>query len=149
VTPQERIEAAKKKIADQREAHENARLEQHAIDLEKLAELEAEHGPDRLVRVGLKSWGSGAATIVVARLPAARDVVFRRYEQTIAKAKPGTTQVLDASHQLTESCLVYPAKSTDPALYAATMELAPGAHTHLALLIAKGVQGAEDEGKGD
>lgn len=141
----ERIAAAQAKIAAQREAHENARLEQHAADLEKLAELELEHGPDRLVRVGLKSWKDGAATMIVAKLPAKRDAVFRRYEQTVSKAKQGTTQGLDASHLLAESCLVYPLKKDDADCYEATMELAPGALTHIAILIAKGVQGAADE----
>ncbi len=148
MTPQERIEAAKKRIADQRESHESARLEQHATDLEKLAELEAEHGPDRLVKVGLKSWKEGAATMVVACVPAKRDTVFRRYEQTISKAKSGTTQHLDSSHLLAESCLVYPSKKNEPELYDATFDLAPGALSHLALLLVKGAQGADDEGKG-
>lgn len=151
MTPAERIKAAEAKREALRAAHAEAHAEQQAIDFEALVALEEEHGFERVLRVDIGGWksGVGAATMVVARIPDRREAFFRRFEQTTAKAKQGTTQSLDAAHLLAEACLIYPSKKDHPELHEATLELAAGVLTNMALQVAKIVQGnAEEEKKG-
>ncbi len=147
----EKLDALEVRRQAIREAHAAAYEEQLLADMTALVDLEEEHGFERTVRVDLGSWksGVGAATMVVARIPGRGSDMFKRYEQSIARAKSGTTDMLNAAHQLAESCLVYPSKKAAPELYEATMELAPGVLTNLALQVSKAVQGhAEEEKKG-
>lgn len=151
MTPEEIIKGAEARREAIRKAHGEAHLAQQAVDIVALVELEEEHGYERIMRVDIGGWkkGVGAATMVVARIPDRRETFFRRYEQTVAKAKPGTTSALDAAHMLAEACLIYPSKKDHPELHEATMELAAGVLTNLALQVAKIVQGnAEEEKKG-
>lgn len=150
-TAAERIASVEARRQKLREGHAAAHAEQLAIDMEALVELEAEHGFDQILRIDLSAWkaGVGAATMVAARVPLASESVFRRFEQTVSKAKSGTSSAHDASQTLARSCLVYPSEKSAPELYAATMELAPGVLSHLALQVVKAVQGnAEEEKKG-
>lgn len=150
-TPAERIAAAHAKRAAL-QAQEKALFdEQQAADLEALVDLEAEHGFDRVLRVDLTGWkpGTGAATMAVVRVPYGSEAYFKRFEQTIAKAKDGSTTRVDAGYTLARACLVYPSEKDAPDLYKATMDLAPGILSHLAHQIVKAVQGqAEEEKKG-
>lgn len=151
MTADEIIKAAEARREALRAAHAEAHKLQQAIDIVALVDLEEAHGFERVLRVDIGGWkaGVGAATMVVARIPDRREAFFRRYEQTVAKAKPGTTAALDAAHMLAEACLIYPSKKEHSELHEATMELAAGVLTNLALQVAKIVQGnAEEEKKG-
>lgn len=155
MTPAERIAAALEKREKLKAAEAEAFAEQQAADIEALVELEAEHGFERILRIDLNGWkpGMGAATMVVARVPLASESLFKRFEQTIAKAKPNSTEGHTAAIQLGEACIVYPPRPKPAemagSLYAATMELAPGVISNVALQVSKAVQGqAEEEKKG-
>lgn len=133
--------------AKEAEAHE----EQELVDLEILADLEAEHGYERVKRIDIGGWkpGCGAATMVIARIPLASESYFKRFEMDVSKAKPGSDAVLGAHHQLARVCLVYPTKDKHKDLHEATFELAPGLLSHIAHVIVKAVQGKADEEKKD
>ena len=142
-----RLEATREK---KREELEKARLAQYALDLQRLVDLEDEHGQNGVIRVNLsKVWksGVGAATMAVVKLPEDKDRLFRRFEQAAAKSKSGD-ETLKAGHLLAESCLVYPSKKDDAECYAATINLAPGVFSMIANAIADRVQGSKEEGKG-
>lgn len=144
------IAALEAKRDKSREELEKARTVQYAADLERLVELEDEHGQNGVLKVGLsKVWkkDKGAATLAVVKLPEEKDKLFRRFEIAAAKSKSGD-ETLKAGHLLAESCLVYPSKKDDPELYAATINLAPGVFSMIANAIAERVQGSRDEGKG-
>lgn len=150
-TPAERIAAAQQRRDAIREEHAHAYAEQQATDLEVVAALEDEHGFERVLRIDVGGWkaGEGAATLVVVRIPKSSESVFKRYEQTVSKAKTGTTAGLDAAHMLAEACLLYPSKKNQKDLYDATMELASGIRSNMAFQIAKVVQGNAEEEKKD
>lgn len=147
-TPEQRKAAALAKRELQKKGEAEAFAVQEADDIERLVELEGEHGFERVLRIDLNGWkpGAGAATLVVARVPFASEKVYKRFEETVSKPK---AENLKAAHALAEACLVYPHRTDDAALYAATLELAPGLLTHVANQIANAVQGrAEEEKKG-
>ncbi len=143
----DRIAAAQARRATQKAAEAEAHADQLADDLEALADLEGEHGYDRVLRIDLRGWkpGAGSATMVVARIPLKREDLFKRFEQSAARAKSGTDDALKALHQLAESCVVYPARKGD--LYAGTLELAPGILSNIGLQLVQHVQGAAEEEK--
>jgi hypothetical protein len=150
-TAAERKAAVEEKRAAMRAELEEARAEQEATDLEALVDLEAEHGFDRILRVNLRGWkkGVGAATMVIARVPERKESFFKRFEQTISKAKEGSGARLDALHALAEACIVYPNKKTQKELYDATMELASGITSHVGSEIVNWSQGKAAEEKKD
>lgn len=151
-TPDEVIAEATERRARNRAAFDVAHKAQFAIDFVALVDLEEKHGFGRVLRVDLGGWKAdvGAATLCVVRLPEGRDADFRRFEQTVAKAKrEGTTQNLEAAHFLARACLLYPSEKEHPDLYKATLNLADGILTNLANQIAEAVQGkSPDEKKG-
>ncbi len=125
-----------------------AYAEQEVADLEATADLEAEYGTGRIVRVAIRCWkpGVGAATCLVARVPEKRESFFRRFEQQLVKSKPESTARLDAMTTLAEACIVYPQRGGE--MYNATVELADGVLSNIAKQITDLVQGkAEAEGK--
>ena len=147
----DKIRALEERRAKNRAAHEEAHAEQFAKDFERVIELEEEHGFERVLRIDVGGWKPdvGAATLVVLRVPTASEKLWKRYEDTVAKAKPESTTRLTAAHVLGEACLLYPSKSTDADMHKATMELASGILSNAALQVAKVVQGnAEEEKKG-
>jgi len=155
VSAQERIEAAnaKKAAAEARqgllqEEFDADFAEQEAIDFDALVALQEEHGIGRIEKVSIDSWkqGIGAATMVVCRVPLASESYFRRFEQTISK-KDSTVNPSDAGRTLARSCQIYPSEKAQPELYKATMNLADGALSKLAVLIVNAVQGRADEEK--
>jgi len=157
-TPEERLAELREKIAAQqarRDANKIAwalaHAEQLALDMERLASLEEEHGFERVQRFDVPAWnpGEGAATMVIARIPRAKEAIVKRFEQTSARAKEGDGKILDAGHVLARSCIVYPNETTERALYDATMELAAAMLSHVGVQVMKLVQGkAEEEKKG-
>jgi hypothetical protein len=150
-TPADRIAAALAKREALKAQEAEAFAEQQAADIEALVELEEEHGFDRVLRIDIGGWkpASGAATMVAARVPMGSEKVYKRFQETVAKAKPQSTTTLTAATVLGESCLIYPPKSDAKDLYEATLELAPGILVHVGQQIAKAVEGkAEEEKKG-
>jgi hypothetical protein len=150
-TAAERIAAVQAKRAALQATEKAAFDEQQATDLEALVALEEEHGFDRVLRVDVGGWkpGTGATTLMAARIPLASESYYKRFEQTVAKAKDGTTVKVEAGYTLARACLVYPSEKGEPELYKATVDIAPGILSHLAHQIVKAVQGqAEEEKKG-
>lgn len=151
LTAAERIAAAQARRDAQKAAEAEAFAEQQAIDLEALVDLEAEHGFERIVRIDIGGWkpDSGAATMVIARVPMKAEKAVTRYEQTVSKAKDGSTTRHDAAVTLASFCLVYPDRGTAKDLYDATLELAAGVLFHVGVQVMRVVQGnAEEEKKG-
>lgn len=144
MTAAERIAAAQARREALKVAEAEAHAEQQATDLEALVELEAVHGYSRIVRVDLAGWKPGAASMVVARIPLGSEAVYRRFEQTVAKAKKDSGDAMAAGATLATACLVYP---DDKALREATLDAAPGILQHVALQIVTAVQGAAEEQK--
>lgn len=149
MTPEQYAERKAARIKAIEEAH----AEQLAKDLERLDQLEEEHGYERVVRVNLNGWqpGHGAATFVVARLPMTSEIVYKKFQQQIqipVKSAQDAKRADQASDQLGEACMVYPDRKTEPELYKATTELAAGIIGHLAAEVVRAVQGkAAEEGK--
>lgn len=145
----DRIAAAQARREALKAAEAEAHAEQLATDLEALADLEAAHGFDRVLRVDLRGWkaGSGATTMVVARIPLRRESHVKRFEETAARAKSGTNEGLAALHTLAEACIVYPHRKDHAEAYAATMDLAPGILSNVGLQLVQAVQGAAEEEK--
>lgn len=136
--------------AARKAAYEEAYETQKLLDLERLDELEEEHGYGRVLRVDLGNWrdGSGAVTLMVLRLPLASEAVFKRFQQQVASDKASTAAKVEAGEVLARSCVVYPNPKTEADAYNATVEMAPGVLGNLALQIVTAVQGrAEAEGK--
>ena len=144
------IEEIEARRAARRAEHDKAHAEQYAKDFEALDKLEEEHGYERVLSVTLKGWrsGEGAATMIVVRVPRAREAIFKRFQQQVNSNKAGAKQKVEAAELLGSSCLLYPSKTDDPECHEATMDLAPGVLGHAAALIVEAVQGeAEEEGK--
>ena len=147
VSAADRIAAAQARRDALKAAEAEMFAEKFATDLEALAELEAEHGEARVLRIDIGGWkpGAGAATMIVGRVPTKKDSIYKRFVDTVAKQNADNVKATDT---LAAACLVYPARE-DADLFAATMELAPGALTTLGLQLVKAVQGhAEEEKKG-
>jgi hypothetical protein len=133
-----------------RQAHIEAHETQRLLDLERLDALEEEHGYGRVLKVELGTWrdGSGAATMMVLRLPLASEAVFKRFQQQVSSGKASPASKLEAAEVLARSCVVYPHPKSEADAYNATVEMAPGVLGNLALQIVSAVQGrAEAEGK--
>ncbi len=145
----DRIAAAYARRQTLKDSEAKAFEEQQASDIEALVTLEEEHGFERVLRIDLKGWtpGKGAATMVIARVPFAREALFKRFEETVSKPKADN---LKAGHVLATSCIIYPnRKDDDTEFYSATVDLAPGILSHVAAQIVQAVQGqAEEEKKG-
>ena len=129
---------------------DDARTEQEANDMERVAELEEEHGFGRIRTIPFDGWeaGRGAATLVAVRIPLSSEKHFRRYQDTAAKAKDGQGRTA-AVITLGASCLVYPDRNTEKELYDGTIELADGVIGHAGAVVIDVVQGnAAAEKKG-
>ena len=149
--PAERIAAAMAKRESIKASEALAFAEQQATDIEALVDLEGEHGFERIIRIDIDGWkpGVGAATMVVIRVPLSSEKVFKRFQDTFAKAKEGSTTKSDAGITLGRACVVYPSEKTDKALFDATIELADGVLAHAGGQIVGRLQGsAEEEKKG-
>lgn len=149
LTAKERILAAQKKRDAVKTSEEEPRDEQLATDLERIADLEAEHGYDRIIRIDLTGWrpGMGAPTLVGVRVPMQSEKKCQRFIDQINRAKEHSKERLTAQDLLGESCMAYPEPGSDA--YKAALEIAPLILSHAAAQIVKASQGqAEEEGKG-
>lgn len=139
-------QAKRKAIAD---SEKLPYLEQRAADMETLAELEAEHGSDRVLRIDLKGWtpGKGAATMVVVRLPLSSESVFRRFRTKVSKRELKPHEGVEAEEELARACMVYPHPKNARELYEATIDIGPGLLAHAATEIVRWAQGKAAEEK--
>ena len=148
MTPAERIAQAEKRREVREKAYAEARELQHADDLEALDKLEDEHGWGRILRIDLDGWqpGSGAVTLIAAKLPLSSDATFKRFaQQSVGKDKKAQA-ILDSGDAFGSSCVVYPAPDSEA--YRATIESFAGVLGHVAVQVVKAVQGrAAEEGK--
>lgn len=154
----EQIEELNERRAKGKATHDAAWKAQHLVDLAALADLEDEHGYDRLVRVELRGWkaDSGATTMAVAKRARKSDKLYKRFVDMVRRSRKGEkvddAEVERAGNLLAESCLVYPAppaKQGDGGAYESTLELFPGLLTSVAGAIVTAAMGrAEEEGKG-
>jgi len=145
-----RIAAAKKKREMTAEAERLPKLEQQATDMEIVADLEAEHGTERVIVIPLSGWvaSRGMVTMVAALLPEATDHKIKKIQQIASNDKTTGNEKLKASEQLGRQCLVYPSPKEHEAAFAATTELAPGILNRVANDVIKAVQGKViEEGK--
>lgn len=134
-----------------RDANDQAHEQQYAKDLERLVELEEEHGFERVLKIDVDGWqaGEGAATCIIVRLPKSSEHVFKRFQQSIM-GNASEAKKAEAAELLGASCLVYPSAKVDgeAELYKSTIEIAPGILGHAAQQVVKKVQGtAAEEGK--
>jgi len=145
----ERIAAANKRREEQAKIEAKAREEQEAVDLESIADLECEHGFDRIIRIKIGTWkpGIGAPTSIAVRVPLGSEMNCAKFIQRINKAKEGSQERLTAQNDLAKECWVYPPLGTDA--QKAAIEIAPLIYSNAALQIVQAAQGqAETEGKG-
>ncbi len=125
--------------------HTEARKPQQITDLKRLVALKTEHGADVVCYVELSRYKPGAATMVIALLPASSEFKYKRFQQTTHSDKAKSGAKLEAGEQLARSCMIYPHPKDDEDLHEATVEFAPGILGHLAHSIVKAVQGRDDE----
>lgn len=148
MTPAERIAQAEKRREAREKAYTEAREAQHADDLEALDRLEEEHGWGRTLRIELDGWqpGSGATTMIVAKLPLSSDATFKKFAQQSVGKEKKPAAVVESGETFGASCVVYPEPSSDA--YRATIESFAGVLGHVAVQVVKAVQGrAAEEGK--
>jgi len=145
-------EALQKRIADAQarrkavvDAETLPKLEQRAVDMERLAELEELHGSERVLRVDIIGWkpSLGAATMMIALLPETSDSKFKRFQHVVNNPKAKPAETVDAGDTLAASCIVYPSRKDDAEkdCYTATVNLAPGVLAHVASQVTNWVQG--------
>jgi hypothetical protein len=151
----EQLAAIAKARAVRKGAEDVARKRQQVVDMAALSELEEEHGHNRVLRIDIEGWksGAGAATLVAVLLPERRDAKFKRFQQELNKERPDSPKRIEAADRLARSCIVYPDPKDEEhggkALFEATIELAPGLLTHVANQIDGWATGkAIEEGKG-
>jgi hypothetical protein len=148
---EERIAELQSRRERARAAETEAYTIQQADDMARLVELEEIHGFNRIVRIDIKGWrqNSGAATMLVVRLPERKEHRFRMFQTKLAGCKETDPKRVDIAEELASACVVYPSPQTDKALYDATLELAPGVLTHAGMEITNWLVGeAKAEGKG-
>ncbi len=148
MTPAERIAQAEKRREAREKAYTEAFELQHADDLEALDRLEDEHGWGRIHRIDLTAWqpGTGAVTLIAAKLPLSSDATFKRFaQQSVGKDKKPAA-VIESGEAFGASCVVYPEPGSDA--YKATVEAFAGVLGHVAVQVVQAVQGrAAEEGK--
>ena len=138
-----RIEAAQAKRKANADSETLPKLAQRAADLEALADLEVEHGNERIVQIDLVGWvpEKGAATMVIALLPNGNDAKFKRFIQQANESNLKAKGKVDASEMFGRGCIVYPSKVDHPDMLAATLALAPGVCAHVAREVVVYAQG--------
>lgn len=104
-----------------------ARAEQYEKDLEKIDELESEHGDDRVGVLTMPSFRPGLPTVVVVSTPA--PLVYKRFRQQITHAGDNGVKRAEAMELIASSCVAYPERET----YAKMREAWPAIHDGVAL----------------
>jgi|SRR6185295_18233678 len=135
---QSKIAAIEAKRAARKEATAKARDDQYAKDLERVDELETEHGDDQVGVLKLPSYEPGLPTLVVVRTPA--PAIFNRFRQMVRKAGKNTEAMGAAKDLLASSCVAYPDEET----YGRMKEVWPSIHDNVGI---EAIRLSESEGK--
>jgi hypothetical protein len=147
VTPDEaraKIEASNKRLAERREANENLRVVQEAVDLEAFEALADELGRENLSRLILP-YTEGCTTFLVVRTPTTAEA--KRYrDQVKPKDFSKAPDMVAPAELLAAACRVYPPKTPEgDVLYRLAGDKRPGVYTQLGLLALGLAQGQEAE----
>lgn len=101
----DQIEKLKADRAERLAFVEAERDEQELKDRQKLDELEAEHGSERIGFVEAERHIPGFPVLVIVRMPS--EAKFKRYQDRVAKKEDGA-DIIRASTELGLSCVLYP-----------------------------------------
>lgn len=151
LTLDEQLAEIQKRRAGMQASEDVLKKKQRILDLTAIADLEEEYGTNRVIAFELDGWksGEGAATMIAVRLPRGKDMLVKRYEQTVSKTKDGDGKHLDAAHQLAVACVVYPDPKDAKAAFEVTVDLAAAVLSNIGISIVKIVQARlDDEKKG-
>jgi hypothetical protein len=135
---QAKIAEIEARRAARKEATSKARDEQYAKDVERVDELEAEHGNDRVSVLKMPSFVAGLPTLVVVSTPT--QLVFHRFRQMVRKANGNTEAMGAAKDLLSASVVAFP----DAETYARMRESWPSIHDNVGL---EAIRLGESEGK--
>jgi hypothetical protein len=124
--------------AERKATTATARAAQYRKDIEKVDELEVEHGDDRIAVLKMPSFVPDLPTLVVIRTPASN--VFNRFRQMVRKANSNTEAIGAAKDLLAASCVLYP----DEATYTRMREAWPSIHDNAGV---EAIRLGESEGK--
>ena len=105
------LAAVEKRRAERKAALRIERDAQRVVDLERVDELEVEHG-DESVKVVNIQWSKGMPTLCVVRCPTRPEM--KRYQDRI-RAKNANT--VTAAEEVSACCVLYPNKDQLAALY--------------------------------
>ena len=114
--------------AERKAEHEKAKAEQHTLDLAELLRCEEEEDFERVYPVHLSTWRTGAATMIVFKVPLTSDHHFRAFQRKSTSKGRQSAEQVDVSEELARACILYPSpkKDEEKELYEATIETAPG-----------------------
>lgn len=138
LTAQQRIDQIEKRRAQRRDDLKAQRLEQYAIDVAALDELEEKHG-DTLSKIELAKHVVGFPTFLVFRLPSSGEV--KRYHDQIKDRGKRKGDYVKAGQLLSDSCRLYPEKE----LYEQVVEHFGMVRDNSAVRLIKASQGKEEE----
>jgi hypothetical protein len=134
-----RIVELEARRATRKETTAKAREEQYVKDLERVDEIETEHGDDRVAVLKVPSFVAGLPTLVVVSTP--QPLVFKRFRQMVRKAASNTEAMGAAKDLLASSCIAYP----DEVTYARMKDSWPSIHDNVGV---EAIRLGETEGKG-
>lgn len=133
-----RVAALDAKRADRKVATEAARLEQYAKDLERVDELETEHGDGRIGVLKMPSFVAGLPTLVAVLTPS--QIIFHRFRQMVRKGAGDAEKLGAAKDLLAASCVGYPDEET----YGRMKQSWPSIHDNVGI---EAIRLGEAEGK--
>jgi len=144
---EEKIAEVRKRRAAQAQKEHKPWLVQNLKDQLALADLEDEHGPNRVWSIEFEGWKAeeGAATLIVVLLPTRSEKKFKKFQQLVLKNRERAPQVLTAIEQLARTCVVYPHPEEQKELYTGTVELAAGILSEAADFIGAKLRGQAEE----
>jgi hypothetical protein len=96
--------------AERKAATQKERNAQYAIDVEKVDELEQEHGDTRIRVLKLPSFVAGLPTLIVVKTPS--DAQMKRFRTMVRKAAADAEEIGKAKDLLAASVVVYPDELT-------------------------------------
>jgi len=79
---------------------------QYVIDLQRLDELEIEHGDSNIGRVDMTHYDPGLPTMVLCRTPT--EMEMKRYTDRLKERKGKKGDASEAARELAVTCRVYP-----------------------------------------
>lgn len=151
----EELEAQREAVQKQRDARaateELPFRRQELADLQRVNELEEEHGDKRVLSARLNGWvpNAGAVTRIAVRAPRRSDHSYQRWQQLIwseiKNRRNGDSRGTKANEQLGRMALAYPHPEEHPELFKATLEIAPAMLSDAANLAVRLASTKEEE----